>query len=190
MSRILRNQLLYKGCYAHIISRSIRKLKLFYDTEDFLYFKDLLIRAKERAKFDVRIGGLKDFSLALRDVKRDYAYKFHSKYKFSGPIWRERFKSLLIENVEYLYACGNYIEENPVKVKLVKECIDWVYSSSRHYVLNEVDKLVDNYDRDLMKDEALKKGGQKFDSGSIIGSDFFKFQFFENRRRSGPVPLE
>ena len=34
MSRVLRSQLLYEGCYAHVISRSIRKLKLFNDDFD------------------------------------------------------------------------------------------------------------------------------------------------------------
>src|ERR1017187_6515265 len=116
MSRVLRNQLLYQGCYAHVISRSIRQLKLFNDEEDFQFFKGLLIQAKTQAKFKiyhycfmqthfhlaVRMGDLKDFSFAIRDVKRDYAYKFHTKYKLSGPIWRERFKSLLIENEDYM----------------------------------------------------------------------------------------
>jgi len=29
MTRVSRNELLYEGCYAHVISRSIRKLKIF-----------------------------------------------------------------------------------------------------------------------------------------------------------------
>ncbi|MBF0511223.1 MAG: transposase, partial [Candidatus Omnitrophica bacterium] len=124
MSRVIRSQLLYTGCYAHIISRSIRKLKLFHDDADFLFFKGLLIEAKAKAKFRVyhyclmqthfhlaiKMGDPKDFALVMRDVKRDYAYKFHLKYRLSGPIWRERYKSLLIENEDYLYACGKYIE--------------------------------------------------------------------------------
>ena len=39
-------------------------------------------------------------------------------------------KSLLIEGERYLFACGQYIENNPVKAKMVKKANDWLYSSS------------------------------------------------------------
>jgi len=198
MSRVLRNHLLYQGCYAHIISRSIRKLKLFNDKEDFLFFKGLLIRAKTQAKFKIyhycfmqthfhlaiKMGNIKDFSFAIRDVKRDYAFKFHTKYKLSGPIWRDRFKSLLIEDEDYLYACGKYIEANPVKAQLVKQVIDWNYSSRRYHELNEKDELVDCYEKDIKLNAEIKMNEANFERGSVIGSDFFRFQFFENRKRS------
>jgi putative transposase len=198
MSRLSRNRLLYPGCYAHIISRSIRKLKLFKDDKDFEFFKELLIQAKSKAKFKihhycfmqthfhlaVRMGDLKDFSFAIRDVKRDYACQFHTKYKLSGPIWRERFKSLLIEDEKYLYACGKYIEGNPVKSQLVKQGTDWGYSSSQYYELSQKDELVDRYARDVRNYKEEVMNGMDFESGSVIGSDFFRFQFFENRKRS------
>jgi putative transposase len=138
----------------------------------------------------IRIGELKDFSFAMRDIKRDYAFKFHSKYKLSGPIWRDRFKSLLIENENYLYACGKYIERNPVKAQLVQQEIDWEHSSSRHYELNEVDELIDSYPMGSHKNENLILDQQEFESGSVIGSDFFKFQFFKGQRQARPVPCE
>ena len=204
MSRVLRSQLLYKDCYAHVISRSIRKLKLFHEAEDFRYFKQLLIQAKQKAKFKifhyclmqthfhlvVRMGELNDFSFAIRDIKRDYAFKFHSKYKLSGPIWRDRFKSLLIENENYLYACGKYIEDNPVKAQLVEQRIDWAHSSGRYYELNEADELIDAYANLKKQDQNLIFDQREFERGSVIGSDFFKFQFFKNRNHSRPVPNE
>ena len=204
MSRILRNQLLYKGCYAHVISRSIRKLKLFHDTQDFLCFKDLLRKAKEKAGFKiyyycimqthfhlvVRMQEIKDFSFAIRDIKREYAYKFHSKYRLSGPIWRERYKSLLIENEEYLYACGKYIEGNPVKAQLVRGDEDWQYSSARYYKRKTADTLVDFFGNVLREKEIGGLGQADFEKGNVIGSDFFKFQFIKSQRKLRPVPLQ
>lgn len=200
MGRIRRKDILYAGCYAHVISRSIRKLRLFNDAEDFNLFKDFLIRAKTKASFQifhycfmqthfhlaVKMGDPNDFSLGIRDVKRSYAYKFHSKYKLSGPIWRERFKALLIENEEYLYACGRYIEENPVKAQIVKQNTDWKYSSSRHYELNENDPLINYYGDDFKVSKKLSVDEESFEKGSVIGSDFFRFQFFDSRRRARP----
>jgi len=60
----------------------------------------------------VKMSDPRDFSFTIRDIKRNYAYQFHTKYKLSGPIWRERFKSLLIEDELYLYMFGKYIEKS------------------------------------------------------------------------------
>jgi len=53
MSRKSRSQLLYNGCYAHIISRSIRKLKVFRDAEDFELFLKFLAELKGSGSFCV-----------------------------------------------------------------------------------------------------------------------------------------
>lgn len=202
MGRITRSELLYEGCYAHVISRSIRKLKLFKEAEDFKFFESLLLQAKRKAKFKiyhycfmqthfhlaVKIGDLKSFSSAMRDIKRDYAYKFHSKYKLSGPVWRERFKSLLIENEDYLYTCGKYIHENPVKAGLVREGCDWMYSSARYYELSETNRLVDGYDGDYKEVNGVELDEENFEGTSVIGSSFFRFQFMDSRRRARRVP--
>jgi len=206
MSRISRLELLYGGCYVHVISRSIRKLKLFQDNEDFEFFMGLLKKAKSRAGFRiyhyclmqthfhlaVRMEDPEEFSWGIRDVKRDYACKFHDKYRLSGPVWRERYKSLLVEDERYLYMCGKYIEENPVKAGLVREGMDWKYSSSRHYALGEQDNLIDKYDEGVEARgvEGLSLDEEDFERGSVIGSGFFKFQFFQSRKQPRPVPSE
>jgi hypothetical protein len=135
------------------------------------------------------MGELKDFSFAIRDIKRDYAYKYHAKYKLSGPIWRERFKSLLIENEEYLYACGKYIEENPLKAKIVKDVNEWDYGSGRRNDLKSEDELIDKYEKDIRKEE-ISINETDFENGNVIGSDFFKFQFSKSCRREQTCPQE
>ena len=202
MTRISRNDILYDGCYAHVISRSIRKIKLFKDEEDFKNFKQLLLRTKGKGKFKiyhyclmqthfhlvVRMNNVKDFSFAMRDIKRSYVTDFHTKYKLSGPMWRERYRSLLIENEAYLFACGKYIEENPVKAGLISRSAQWPYSSSRHYEQNQPDELVDAYDKDIREIKRTVIDKAEFERGSVIGSSFFRFQFFESRKRFRPVP--
>ena len=43
MGRVARGNLLYDGCYAHIMARSIEKRKVFVDDKDFEYFKKLFL---------------------------------------------------------------------------------------------------------------------------------------------------
>ena len=145
MFRANRSRLLYPGCYAHIISRSIRKEKVFVEDEDFKYFLSLVKEAKDKHVFNlfhyclmqthfhfvVQMLQLEDLSKALNFIKKRYVFYYHTKYGVSGPIWRERYKSSLIEDCPYLYACGQCVEFNPVKAGIVEKAKDWVYSSAR-----------------------------------------------------------
>ena len=199
-ARIARTDLLYKGCYAHVISRSIRKLKIFRADEDFEVFRKELLIEKRKKGFRifhyclmqthfhlvVEIPDVIEFSRSLARAKSNYARAFHSKYRLSGPIWRERYRSLLIENEKYLTTCGYYIEANPVRVGIVKRMADWPYSSHRFYHQKSTDVLVDGFKgcNSSVREEALEELNPKdFEHGSVIGSTFFKFQFFQNRRK-------
>jgi len=199
-ARIARMELLYGDCYAHVISRSIRGLKIFKDNSDFETFKNLLLVEKRRSKFKiyhyclmhthfhlvVRIADVLEFSRSLLRLKSRYVSVFHEKYRLNGPIWRSRYKSLLIENEGYLLVCGKYVEENPVEAGLVQCIEDWEHSSGKHYMRGYNDKLVDDYEdmeqaRHVNVEEGVKSSD--FEKGSLIGSSFFKFQFFDRRRR-------
>ena len=196
VARAVRTEILYDGCYVHVISRSIRKLEIFRDQEDYAVFCELLIRIKREHELRIlhyclmgthfhlaiRISSVEGFIRGLQKLKSQYVYKFHSKYKMSGPIWRERFRSLLIENESYLYACGQYIESNPVTAGLARENTEWKYSSSRYYLKGEEDPVVDGYEaKELPKlpQEITAYDEETFEKGKFIGSGYFKFQFRE-----------
>ncbi len=119
------------------------------------------------------------FAKGLQKLKSQYIYKYHTKYKVSGPVWRGRYKSLLIENEAYLYACGQYIENNPVKAGIVRKSAEWDYSSARYYLNGEKNQVVDGYDGlslpTLPKDINIFNE-ENFENGMVIGSNFFKFQ--------------
>lgn len=190
MSRKPRGQFLYDGCYAHIISRSIRKLKIFRDSGDFGLFLNVLTELKGTGSFRVfhycilhthfhlvvQVLSVKEFSRCLNWLKSRYVFAFHRKYRLSGPIWCERYKSLLIENDLYLFACGKYVENNPVKAGLVKEVKNWKYSSARHYVEGIVDNLIDKYAQPALIAGIDVENAREFERGDGIGSDYYKFR--------------
>ena len=186
MSRKARSQILYNGCYAHIISRSIRKLKVFRNFEDFELFLKVLIDLKSSGSFKifhycllhthfhlvVEILSVKEFSKCLNWLKSRYVCAFHTKYRLSGPIWRERYKSLLIENDKYLFACGKYVENNPVDAGLVEENKDWKYSSARHYEEGIADSLIDKYEQPVLIEDLNIKDKNEFEKGDGIVQNF------------------
>jgi putative transposase len=200
MPRIARTDIMYNGCYAHIISRSIRKMKLFKDEEDFQNIYRLLEFTKKRAGYKiyhycfmqthihlaVSVKDIKAFSNAMGYVKSQYSYMYHSKYRLSGPIWRERYKGILIEDENYMRVCGAYIENNPVKAGLVKNARDWKFSSNQHYCGEIMNELIDDYEGIGEIGKAIEiefEEKEFFEQGRAIGSPFFRFQVYEKMKR-------
>ena len=190
MARKARAAVLYDGCYAHVFSRSIEKRRIFPDRQDFAHFKDLLVKAKGQDHFfifhycfmhthfhlAVGVRSLEAFSRAMQWVKWQYTRSYNSKYKRWGPLWRERFKSMLIEDEKYLYACGNYIEQNPVRAGIVERSYDWEYSSARHYEGRYKDNLINEYEQQGMPEDIDVANEEEFMRGWVIGSDWFRYK--------------
>ena len=201
MGRINRRSILCDGCYAHVFSRASEKKRIFQGGEDFQKFKNLLMESKQRYAYRIHhyclmhthfhllvsLESLKLFSEGLKWVKWQYARHYNLSKKRFGPLWRDRFRSRVIEDERYLQACGRYVEGNPVEAGMVKRCEDWPHSSSRYYFSGSSDGLVDPYHFD---GEALViKGDVKkyFEKGNVIGSDLFKIQLKEGMFHAMPV---
>lgn len=200
MGRIPRGQLLFDGCYAHVFSRSIEKKFIFRTDADFEYFKQLLITVKSKYDFQIyhyclmhthfhfalRIGNAEAFSQGMKVVKYDYTRDYNRRHKRRGPLWQNRFKSLLIENENYLCACGLYIENNPVETGVVQDKMQWPYSSACHYEQKANDPLVDSYTLPRLSSEQKKLSKESFVKGAGIGSAYFRFQLKEGQK---PLPV-
>ena len=202
MARRARKQILFDSCYAHILSRSFEKRWIFEDSEDFEAFKGYLLKSKEKHKFlihhyclmrthfhlAVSIPDLKAFSRGLQQVKWHYTARYNKRYQRSGPLWRERFKSLLIEDEQYLYACGLYVEENPLKAGLVEKREDWPYSSATYYLLGKSDLLLDPYEGKGIPPGVNPRDESFFTQGPGIGSELFQIHLREGLLKNMTVP--
>ena len=88
----------------------------------------------------------KILSQHLAYLKWHYTMWMRKKYAWKGPLWRERYRSLPIENENYLYTCGMYIEYNPVRAGICSNPADYPYSSYQKYQLGITNTLLDNYE--------------------------------------------
>lgn len=106
-----------------------------------------------------------NLSKFMRQLNMNYAIYFNKKYKRVGHLWQGRFKSWYVTDEAYLYTLILYIEQNPMKAKMVKEMQDYPYSSY-HYFLNykEIPEclqnawIVQNHKEDSEAIEALLTG--------------------------------
>ena len=159
MARPPRSSYLADGNYYHVISRSINQMAIFRDPEDFTRFRTLAREAKQQfptrlfhyvfmtTHFHLVLQTVRsaDLALHLRYLKWHYTLWMRKKYGWKGPIWRERYRSIPIEDEAYLSACGLYVELNPVRAGLCSAATDYAFSSARKYELGQPDDLVDEY---------------------------------------------
>ena len=54
-------------------------------------------------------------------------------HESSGHVWQGRFKAFPIEQDAHLLAVLHYIEQNPMRAKLVTRAEDWRWSSARQW---------------------------------------------------------
>jgi REP element-mobilizing transposase RayT len=83
-----------------------------------------------------RIQEAMDVSAAMRKVQSKYARAFNKKYRHHSHVFGGRFKSPIVESVEYFDYLSRYIHRNPVEAGLVKHPDEWPYSSYPLFVNN------------------------------------------------------
>lgn len=95
----------------------------------------------------------------MAKVLNSYSKYFNIKHKRCGPLWAGRFKSVLVEGDDQLLHLTRYIHLNPSSADLVKNPLEWPYSSFEEYVdadfsdsrLCSFDDLIDTTGKDYKK---------------------------------------
>ena len=69
----------------------------------------------------------------LKRIADAYVYYYNRKYQRSGHLFKERFRSEPVDNMNYFTTLLCYIHQNPVKAGIVDNVADYAYSSWREY---------------------------------------------------------
>jgi putative transposase len=70
-------------------------------------------------------------SRLMQSLGRRYVGYFNYNYSRSGTLFEGRFRSNLVQNDQYFMICLRYIELNPVRAGIVKDPVDYQWSSYR-----------------------------------------------------------
>ena len=129
----------------HVINRANGRATIFKSAEDYTHFESLLEEAKEL--LDMRIlaycimpnhwhlvlyprndGDMSEFMrwLTTTHVRQ---YRVASESIGGGHLYQGTYKSFPVEKSAYLSTLIRYVEQNPLRAKLVKRAEDWKYSS-------------------------------------------------------------
>ena len=179
--------------FYHVISRSVNETWVLKDRNDFAHFLELMRRAKKdfpvllfhyvlmntHFHFVLQARDKQTLSNHLAYLKWYYTAWMRRKYGWKGPLWRERYKSLPIENEFYLVACGTYVEYNPVRAGICTNPADYPYSSYQKYHERISNNLVDEYElsgrfKEIENLDFQAASAKKiFSRSSAIGNPFY-----------------
>ena len=152
----------------HVINRGNRRQTVFFSDDDKKYFYELLKREAARAKISIWVYCFMDnhvhliavpetedgLAKGIGEAQRKYALTINIRNDWKGHLWEERFKSCPMGE-SYLYSAVRYIEQNPVRARIVKNAEDYYWSSARaHVFLGNDDLLSDFFLTSLIPDWA------------------------------------
>jgi len=134
--------------YHHIINRGVNRCHIYNHNDDKEMFLQILNKSATLNKVIVHDYCLMDnhyhillettednLSTFMRVVNANYAKYFNKKYKRSGHLFQDRYKSKYILSEDYLYTLIRYIENNPLEASIITKVGKFPYTLA-HQIFN------------------------------------------------------
>ena len=145
MSRPLRIE--FPGASYHVMNRGLGSQNIFTDRPDRVGFLALLGECHRMWGMRVLAYCLMDnhyhlliqtpdpnLSRIMRHLNGLYTQRYNRKHGRDGPLFRGRYKAIVVDAEEYLVGVARYIHHNPVAAGLVPSPEKYRWSSCREYM--------------------------------------------------------
>ncbi|WP_136799357.1 transposase [Desulfosediminicola ganghwensis] len=138
-----RPRIILPGTPLHIIQRGNNRQACFFADEDYVIYLDWLYEYARQSGCAIHAYVLMSNHVhLLLTLKRKesagnlmkllgqrYVQYINRTYKRSGTLWEGRFRSSVIQQNNYFLVCQRYIEMNPVRAGMVKNPVEYRWSS-------------------------------------------------------------
>ena len=150
MSRPLRIQ--FENAWYHVMNRGKRGEKIFQDKADFIIFIELLEELHEVFNINVASYCLMtnhyhlllqtpdaNLSRSMRHLNGVYTQKYNKSHNYDGPLFRGRYKSIVVDSDSYALELVRYIHRNPLEAGIVDDINKYRWCTHKAY-LSSADK--------------------------------------------------
>ena len=196
----------YENAYYHVMNRGKARQTIFHNKAYYEAFLAILEEASNR--FDAVIHAyclmsnhyhliietpLANISRIMRHVNGVYTQRYNRLRKTDGPLFRGRFKAILLDKDAYLLQLSRYIHRNPVETKKPVKNLeqypwssypaysgkatrpDWLYCDQIHSMLGRKQKYV-GYQHyvEMGVDEDIKRYYNRGNTAAILGDKTFR----------------
>ncbi|MCF6219387.1 MAG: transposase [Gammaproteobacteria bacterium] len=148
MTRPLRIE--YKNAYYHVMNRGGAQRDIFQHDEHRELFLELLREIHQMFRVEIHAYCLMDnhyhlllstphsnLGRAMRHLNGVYTQRYNRLEKMDGPLYRGRYKAILVDADNYLLSVSRYIHLNPVEAGVVENPSDYDWSSYRQFIGEE-----------------------------------------------------
>jgi len=179
----------------HVTQRGVRSLNIFFKHEDYEYYKNLLLEQSKEHHLEVISYCLmtnhvhlivipktpESLAKTIGETHMLYTRKINFEQKVTGHLFQARFYSTPLSD-EHLLNAVKYVEQNPVKARMVKYPWDYKYSSVLHRLNINKDELlsdyglikqIENYRSFLLSNENYKEIEERTRTGRPCGNNDF-----------------
>jgi putative transposase len=208
-----RSRVTFKGAWHHVVSRALSDESILAGFGSKKYFLRLLADAASTKRIRVLAyclmrnhyhlivqnssGRLADF---MRQVNGQYGFYYRHTFGGRGYVFQDRYKSTLIQDDTYLRMALLYVMLNPVRAHLVKNALDYRWSSIRFYFSHISEHWLDNEFAERLFHDRVDFRSQLWSwvnrdlpvrrtrFGLLLGKDGFVDEVkarFDRRKRSG-----
>lgn len=146
MSRPLRIE--YPRAWYHVMNRGRRAEEIYHTEDDYQRFPDILEESVEM--WNLRISAFclmpnhyhlliqtpeGNLSRCMRHINGVYTQRYNRAHDYDGQLFRGGYKSILVDESNYLLQLVRYIHRNPVRANIVERPGDYPWSSHGAYTL-------------------------------------------------------
>lgn len=137
----------YPGAYYHVMNRGTGRKAIYAHDEHRLIFLELLREINTMYQVETHAYCLMgnhyhvllrtrqaNLSRAMRHLNGVYTQRYNRTEKKDGPLYRGRYKAILIDADSYLLNVSRYIHRNPVEAGMTKKGEDYPWSSYQAFI--------------------------------------------------------
>jgi len=137
----------YPGAWYHVMNRGAGRKKIFQGDGHYQYYLSLLDDVSTRfgAEFHTYCLMGNHYHLLIhtpegnlqrimRHINGLYTQYYNKVMRTDGPLFRGRYKAILVESDNYLLNVSRYIHRNPLEAKRVRRLSDYPWSSYPAYI--------------------------------------------------------
>jgi REP element-mobilizing transposase RayT len=137
--------------FHHILNRGVERRVIFNSPKDKEKFLDIVCEVSEHYDFTIHAYVLmsnhyhlllensrENLSAGMRQINSSYAQYYNKRYKRTGHLWQDRFKSWYLFDEHYLFTLFRYLEFNPIEAKISKKVGEYHYTLMHNIVHKSV----------------------------------------------------
>ncbi len=201
----------YPGAIYHVMQRGNNKEKIFQNDSDKQFFIAELANSKKMYGFELYGYVLLDnhyhllikageipLSKIMQRLNSLYSRYYNRVHKRIDHLFGLRYKAIIIQDEKYLFATLRYLHWNPIRAGLVKEVVDYKWSSDHYYRQNKgglvnIDYIYNNIstNRKYAANEYMRliqdKDAIEYEQINAIGSSGEKIMLDDNDGRENTL---